>query len=41
MEKPHTIVEEHVKDIPKIKVFCTLSCDTMFGPFFFGKELGG
>jgi hypothetical protein len=34
-EKPHTIIEKHIRDSPKVKVFCALSCDTVFGPFFF------
>jgi hypothetical protein len=27
---------EHVRDSPMINAVCVLSCDTVYGPFFFG-----
>jgi hypothetical protein len=36
-ENPHTVVE-HSRDSPKINVFCAVSCDKVYGPFFFGKK---
>ena len=33
-EHPHTI-QEHVRDSPKVNVFCAISKKCVYGPFFF------
>jgi hypothetical protein len=37
-ENPHAVVEQ-LADNPKIKVFCALCCDKIYGPVFFGKNI--
>lgn len=40
-EKPNTCVQ-HVRDSPKVNVFCALSVQKVYGPFFFvEKTIGG
>jgi hypothetical protein len=34
---PHAVVE-HVRNSPKINIFCALSCDKVYRLFFFGKK---
>lgn len=36
MEHPHSTME-HLRDSPKVNVWCGLMCDTIIGPFFFAE----
>jgi len=36
-ENPHAYVE-HQRDFPKVNVFCTISSQKIYGPFFFAEE---
>jgi hypothetical protein len=36
-ECPHVVVE-HVRNSPKTSVFCALSCNKVYGTFFFGEK---
>jgi hypothetical protein len=31
-------VVEHSRDSPRINIFCAVSCDKLYGPFFFGEK---
>jgi hypothetical protein len=35
-ENPHATVE-HVRDLPKVNVFCAVSSCKIYGPFFFAE----
>ena len=36
-EKPHAYME-HQRDSPKVNVFCAISSQKVYGPFFFAEE---
>jgi hypothetical protein len=36
-ENPHVYVE-HQRDFPKVNVFCAISSQKVYGPFFFAEE---
>jgi hypothetical protein len=36
-ENPHAYVE-HQRDSPKVNVFCAISSQKVYGPFFFAEE---
>jgi len=36
-ENPHAYVE-HLRDSPKVNVFCAISIQKVYGPFFFAEE---
>jgi hypothetical protein len=37
-ESPHAVIE-HVRDLPKVNVFCTVSYCKVYGPFFFAESI--
>ena len=37
-ENPHVFIE-HERDSPKVNVFCVISKNHVYGPFFFGKNV--
>jgi hypothetical protein len=36
MENPHAMME-HIRDLPKVNVFCAVSACKVYGPFFFAE----
>jgi hypothetical protein len=37
-QQPHSVME-HVRDSPKVNVWCGVMCNTIIGPFFFAEKI--